>query len=57
MKVTSEVMENCQIALNVEVEANELDKSLDEAYHRLVGKVNIPGFRKGRHHGLSWSSI
>ncbi len=48
MKVTSENMENCQIALNIEAEASELDKSLNEVYHRLVSKVSIPGFRKGK---------
>jgi trigger factor len=48
MKVTSEKMENCQIALNIEVEPDELGKSLDEAYHGLVKKVSIPGFRKGK---------
>jgi len=48
MKVTTEKMENCQIALNIEAEAAELDKSLSEAYHRLVNKVSIPGFRKGK---------
>jgi trigger factor len=48
MKVTSEKIENCQVALNIEVEANELDRFLNEAYHRLVNKVSIPGFRKGK---------
>ena len=48
MRVTSENMENCQIALNIEAEASELDKSLSEAYHRLVNKVSVPGFRKGK---------
>ena len=48
MKVTQEKIENCQIALNIEPEASELDNSLNEAYHRLVNKVSIPGFRKGK---------
>lgn len=48
MKLSSENMANCQIALNIEAEASELDKSLNEAYHRLVNKVSIPGFRKGK---------
>ena len=48
MKVTQEKIENCQIALNIEPESSELDKSLNEAYHRLVNKVSIPGFRKGK---------
>ena len=48
MKVSTENLENCQIALNIEAEASELDKSLDEAYHHLVNEVSIPGFRKGK---------
>ena len=36
------------MALIIEVEHNELEKSREEAYHRLVGKVSIPGFRKGK---------
>jgi trigger factor len=48
MKVTSEKMENCQVALNIEAASDELDESLNEAYHRLVSRVSIPGFRKGK---------
>jgi len=48
MKVTHEKLENCQVSLNIEAEARELEKALDEAYHRLVSKVSIPGFRKGK---------
>ena len=48
MKVSTEDIGNRQIALNIEAEDGELDKSLDEAYHHLVNKVSIPGFRKGK---------
>ena len=48
MKVSTENLESCQIALNIEAEASEVDKSLEEAYHRLVKEVSIPGFRKGK---------
>jgi trigger factor len=48
MKVSTENVGNCQISLNIEAEAGELDKSLDEAYHHLVKEVSIPGFRKGK---------
>ena len=48
MRVTSEKLENCQVSLSIEAEARELEKSLDEAYHGLVSKVSIPGFRKGK---------
>jgi trigger factor len=48
MKVSTENLENCQTALTIEAEDSELDKSLDEAYHHLVSRVSIPGFRKGK---------
>ena len=48
MKVSTENLESCRVALNIESEAGELDKSLDEAYHHLVKEVSVPGFRKGK---------
>jgi len=48
MKVSTENLESCQTALTIEAEDGEIDKSLDEAYHHLVNKVSIPGFRKGK---------
>jgi len=48
MKVSTEDVGNRQVALNIEAEDAELDKSLDEAYHHLVKEVSIPGFRKGK---------
>ena len=48
MKVSTEKLGNCQLALNIEAEASELDKSLDEAYRYLVKRLSIPGFRKGK---------
>jgi trigger factor len=48
MKVSTEDVGNRQIALNIEAEDAELDKSLDEAYHHIVKEVSIPGFRKGK---------
>jgi trigger factor len=48
VKVSTEKLENSQIILNIEIEPPELEKSLKEAYHRLVGSVHVPGFRKGK---------
>lgn len=48
MKVTREKLENCQVSLNIEAEARELEKALEGAYRHLVSKVSIPGFRKGK---------
>jgi trigger factor len=48
MKVSTEPVENSQVTLNIEMEPIEVDKYLDKAYSRLVRKVSIPGFRKGK---------
>ncbi len=48
MKVTNEKIENSQAFLTVEMEPVEVEKSLEESYHRLVKKTSIPGFRKGK---------
>ena len=48
MKVSTEPIENSQVALNVEMEAIEVDGYLNKAYNRLVHRVSVPGFRKGK---------
>ncbi len=48
MKVSAEPIENSQITLNIEMEATEVDKYLERAYSRLVKKVSVPGFRRGK---------
>lgn len=48
MKVSTEPVQNSQVALNIEMEPVEIDKYLDRAYNRLVKKVSVPGFRKGK---------
>ena len=48
MKVSAERLQDCQVVLNIEVEPEEMEKSREEAYHRLVRRVNIPGFRRGK---------
>ncbi len=48
MKVSTEELGACQVALNIEVESEEMEQSLQETYRRLVHRLNIPGFRKGK---------
>jgi len=48
MKVSTEPVEKSQVTLNIEMEAAEVDKYLDKAYSRLVRRVSVPGFRKGK---------
>ncbi len=48
MKVTNEKTENHQAFLTVEMEPAEMEESLENSYRRLVKKIDIPGFRKGK---------
>jgi trigger factor len=47
LKVTNEKTENRQAYLKIEVEPAEVETATEKAYHRLVKRVNIPGFRRG----------
>jgi trigger factor len=47
LKVTNEKTENRQAYLKIEVEPSEIEAATEKAYHRLVKRVNIPGFRRG----------
>jgi trigger factor len=48
MNATVEHSENSQVTLKVEVDQDRLAKATDRAYQRLVQRVSIPGFRKGK---------
>jgi len=48
MKVTNEKTENSQAYLTIEMEPAEMEESLESSYRRLVKRVNVPGFRKGK---------
>jgi len=48
MKVINEKTENSQVFLTIEMEPAEVEGSLEEAYHRLVKKTDVPGFRRGK---------
>jgi trigger factor len=48
VKVTREKTENSQAFLRIEMEPAEVEESLEQSYHRLAKKANIPGFRKGK---------
>lgn len=43
-----EKLEGNQGVLTIEVEAEKVNTALDEAFKKVVKKVNIPGFRKGK---------
>lgn len=48
MKVTAEKLNNIKAQATVEISPEDFEVSLDKAYHIVVKKVNIPGFRKGK---------
>ncbi len=48
MKVTAEKMDNHEVVLTIEVEADALKKAETKACKDLANRVSIPGFRKGK---------
>ncbi|HEY41914.1 MAG TPA: trigger factor [Dehalococcoidia bacterium] len=48
MKVTNEKTENSQTYLMIEMDEAEVEESTEKAYRKLVQRVNVPGFRKGK---------
>jgi trigger factor len=48
VKVSSTELPPRQVALDIEVEQERLDRAIDEAYRRLSGRVDVPGFRRGK---------
>jgi trigger factor len=48
MKTTCEKIDNCQAALNVEMEQSETEKYMALALEHLARHVTLPGFRKGK---------
>ncbi|MBM7701329.1 trigger factor [Metabacillus iocasae] len=48
MSAKWEKQEGNQGVLTVEVEAAQFDEALDKAFKKVVTKVNVPGFRKGK---------
>lgn len=48
VKVTSSPTEGSQVVLEMEIESERVEMAMERAYRRLVSRVNIPGFRKGK---------
>ncbi|HHV43598.1 MAG TPA: trigger factor [Firmicutes bacterium] len=48
MKVSVENLENDVVRLKIEVDDQLVEEELNKAYKRLVGRLSIPGFRKGK---------
>lgn len=48
MKVAAQEIEHSQVVLDIEVEDERLERAVDQAYRRVVQRINVPGFRKGK---------
>jgi len=48
VKVSTERIPESQVVLEIEVEPERLERSLDRAYRQLAQKTEVPGFRKGK---------
>ncbi|HHV62573.1 MAG TPA: trigger factor [Firmicutes bacterium] len=48
MKVSVERIEKNVVSLEVELEEEALDRALERSYRKLVKKVAVPGFRRGK---------
>jgi trigger factor len=48
VKVSSQRIPDSQVLLEVEVDEEQMEKSLERAYRRLVQQIEVPGFRKGK---------
>ncbi|MBW7453648.1 trigger factor [Paenibacillus sepulcri] len=48
MKATWEKIDKNLVSIDVEVETEQVSEALDKAFKKVVAKVNVPGFRKGK---------
>ncbi len=48
MKITTERLPNCQVALVIEPDAQQIEEALRRAATKVANKYTIPGFRKGK---------
>ncbi len=48
MKVSTQQLPESQVLLEIEVDSEQLEKSMDRAYRKLAQRVDVPGFRKGK---------
>ena len=48
MKITQDEIVEQQTVLHIELDDNDIDPYLERAYKKVVQRVNIPGFRKGK---------
>ncbi len=48
MRVSTQEIEHRQVVVDIEVDDERLERAMNQAYRRMVGRLNVPGFRKGK---------
>jgi len=48
VKISTQRLPESRVLLEIEVDPEQMERSLDRAYRRLVQKYEVPGFRKGK---------
>jgi trigger factor len=48
VKVSAQEVEQRQMVLEIEVEDERVEQAYDQAYRRIVNRMNVPGFRRGK---------
>ena len=48
MRATLESLANSRATLHIEVDPERVEEALEQAYRRVVRRVQVPGFRKGK---------
>lgn len=48
MNITTERIPDSQVLLTIEIDADRVEQSMDQAYRRVAPKVRVPGFRPGK---------
>src|SRR5690625_2899574 len=48
MKTQVEKLPHSRVALEIEVEPERVEAALEQAYRRIVRRLDVPGFRRGR---------
>ena len=48
MKVSTQRLPESQVLIEIEVDGKQMERSMDRAYRKLVKRIDVPGFRKGK---------
>jgi trigger factor len=48
VKVSTQRLPESQVLIEIEVDGKQMERSMDRAYRKLVQRIEVPGFRKGK---------